>query len=59
MILTYTNYWVSEVAKMKKEPYTRTEIEVIRFETEDVIMTSGDLIEENPGQTGGGVLVDP
>ena len=44
---------------MKKEPYTRTEMEDIRFETDDVIMTSGDLIEEDPGQSGGGVLVDP
>ena len=44
---------------MNKEAYTRTEMEVIRFETEDVIMTSGDPIEEDPGQTGGGVLSDP
>ena len=44
---------------MNKEPYTRTEMEVIRFETEDVIMTSGDPIEQDPGQTGGGVLNDP
>lgn len=43
---------------MKKEPYAQTEMEVIRFQTEDVIMAS-DLIEEDPGQTGGGVLVDP
>ena len=44
---------------MNKEPYIRTEMEVIKFETEDVITTSGDLIEEDPGQSGGGVLVDP
>ena len=44
---------------MNKEPYTRTEIELIQFEAEDVILTSGDPIEVDPGQTGGGVLVDP
>ena len=42
---------------MKKEPYTRTELDVIAFETEDIIMTS--IIEEDPGENGGGVLVDP
>ena len=32
---------------MKKEKYERTELEVIRFQTEDVIMTSGLEYEED------------
>ena len=36
---------------MNKEKYERTELEVIRFETEDIIMTSNfdpDEYEDNP-----------
>ena len=36
---------------MNKEKYERTELEIIRFETEDTIMTSGfdlDEYEDNP-----------
>lgn len=32
---------------MKKELYERTEIEIIKFQTEDVIMTSNPLGEED------------
>lgn len=32
---------------MKKEKYERTELDVIKFQTEDVIMTSGDLYDED------------
>lgn len=32
---------------MKKETYERTELELIRFQTEDVIMTSGIEYEED------------
>lgn len=32
---------------MKKEKYERTVLEVIRFQTEDVITTSGPVYEEN------------
>ena len=38
---------------MNKELYIRAEMEVIKFETEDVILAS-DPIESDPGQTGGG-----
>ena len=31
---------------MKKEQYERTELEIIRFLTEDVIMTSGEMESE-------------
>lgn len=31
---------------MKKEKYERTELDVIRFQTEDVIMTSGELDDD-------------
>ena len=41
---------------MKKESYIRTELELIEFSTEDVILTS---IESMPEENGGGVLVDP
>ena len=32
---------------MKKEKYERTELEVVEFETEDVIMTSGIEYEDD------------
>lgn len=32
---------------MKKERYECTELEVIRFQTEDVIMTSGEEYEDD------------
>lgn len=32
---------------MKKEKYERTELEVIKFQTEDVIMTSGMDYEDD------------
>ena len=32
---------------MKKEKYERTELEVIEFQTEDVIMTSGIELEDD------------
>ena len=32
---------------MKKEKYERTELEVIKFQTEDVIMTSGPEYEDD------------
>ena len=32
---------------MKKEKYERTELEVVEFETEDVIMTSGIDYEDD------------
>ena len=32
---------------MKKEKYERTELEVIKFQTEDVIMTSGMELEDD------------
>ena len=32
---------------MKKEKYARTELEVVEFETEDVIMTSGIVYEDD------------
>ena len=32
---------------MSKESYERTELEIIRFQTEDVIMTSGEEYEDN------------
>ena len=32
---------------MKKEKYERAELDVIKFQTEDVIMTSGDPIDED------------
>lgn len=32
---------------MKKEMYERTELEVIRFQSEDVIMTSGEEYEDD------------
>lgn len=31
---------------MKKEKYERTELEIIKFQTEDVIMTSGQYSPE-------------
>ena len=35
---------------MKTEPYDRAELEIIRFQTEDVIMTSGEIDpDENEG----------
>ena len=43
---------------MNKESYIRTKMDVIEFETEDVITTS-DLIEVDPGQTGGGEIGEP
>lgn len=43
---------------MNKELYTPTELEIITFQTADVITTSGG-IEEMPTENGGGVLVDP
>lgn len=38
-----------------KEKYERTQFEIIRFETEDVIMTSGEDLYEgwNTGGSGG------
>lgn len=41
---------------MKKESYIRTELELIKFSTEDMILTS---IESMPAEDGGGELVDP
>ncbi len=35
---------------MKKEKYERTELDIIRFETEDVIMTSGIEYEDDEVQ---------
>lgn len=32
---------------MKKEKYERTELDVIKFQTEDVILTSGDPFDED------------
>lgn len=32
---------------MNKEMYERTDLEVIRFQTEDVIMTSGEEYEDD------------
>ena len=32
---------------MKKEKYERTELEIIKFQTEDVIMTSGIDYEDD------------
>ena len=32
---------------MRKERYERTELDVIRFQIEDVIMTSGDEYEDD------------
>lgn len=43
---------------MNKEQYVSTELEIITFQTDDVITTSG-LIEVDPKQSGGGELVDP
>ena len=43
---------------MNKELYIRAEMEVIEFETEDVILAS-DPIESDPGQAGGGEINDP
>lgn len=43
---------------MNNELYIRTELNIIEFDTEDVIMTSS-LIEEDPGEHGGGVIGDP
>lgn len=42
---------------MNKEFYIPTDLEIIIFQTADVITTSG--IEEMPPENGGGVLVDP
>ena len=39
---------------MEKERYADLEMEVIAFETEDVIITSG----EGDGQTGSGTIFD-
>ena len=42
---------------MKKELYTNAELNVIRFDTEDVITTSGGLQPgENPDTGEGGVV---
>ena len=38
---------MSEALIMKKEQYERAELEVIRFETEDVILTSLDEYEDD------------
>lgn len=43
---------------MIKEQYISTELEIITFQTDDVITTS-KLIEVDPKQSGGGELVDP
>ena len=32
--------------KMKKEKYTRTELEILKFQTDDVITTSGGFEED-------------
>ena len=39
---------------MRKEKYERTELELIRFESEDVIMTSGE--DEYEGENPGAIL---
>ncbi len=36
---------------MNKEIYTRTELEIIRFQTEDVIMTSVPLDDDSEYET--------
>lgn len=33
---------------MMKEKYERTKLDIIKFETEDVIMTSGPLDDDEP-----------
>ena len=40
--------------KMRKEKYERTELELIRFESEDVIMTSSE--DEYEGENPGAIL---
>ena len=35
---------------MKKERYERTEIEIFEFQTEDLIMTSGETPIEGPDE---------
>ena len=46
------------MAELKKEYYTRAEMDVIELHIIDVIMTS-DPIEEEPEENGGGVIGDP
>ena len=43
---------------MKKERYTRLQLDITEFDSEDVIATSAD-IEVMPEHNGGGVLDDP
>lgn len=35
---------------MKKERYERTKLEILAFQSEDVIMTSGGIPEEEPDE---------
>lgn len=35
---------------MKKERYERTEIEIFEFQTEDLIVTSGEIPTEGPDE---------
>ena len=35
-----------ENTDMNKEPYERSEIEIIAFRTDDILTTSGDLLDE-------------
>ena len=43
---------------MEKEKYNRLQMEIIGFTLKDVIMAS-DPIEEDPEESGGGVLPNP
>lgn len=35
---------------MRKEQYERTELEIFEFQTEDIIMTSGEFPEEEENE---------
>ena len=49
---------MNEVAEVNKESYIRTKLDITVFDTKDVIVTS-NLIEVDPGQTGGGTIGEP
>ena len=43
---------------MNKEPYTRIKFVITEFQDED-ILTGSDIVEIDPGKSGGGVIGEP